>query len=128
MKRKAKEADHVTVAPVRLKPFLKIHPGLYVTVIVVLAVSTILFLVGYLPGILNGGKQVTFTNVAEQTAVYVDDSYIGEAPVTAFITPGTHKATYAFGNSYSQSFEFEVSHPVFFTWLFPRRQRVAGSL
>ncbi|MDD4260099.1 MAG: hypothetical protein PHP38_09665, partial [Sphaerochaetaceae bacterium] len=76
MKRKAKEADHVTVAPVRLKPFLKIHPGLYVTVIVVLAVSTILFLVGYLPGILNGGKQVTFTNVAEQTAVYVDDSYI----------------------------------------------------
>lgn len=114
--------------PVHLKPILGLHPGLYATIIVVVVLSVAIFLATILPGILNGGKRVTFTSPTEPTAVYVDGRYLGQAPVTAFIASGDHSATFSFEQAFSEEVKFTVSHPVFLTWLFPRYQTVASTL
>ena len=126
MKKKQRSAN-IQVEPVKLKPVLGLHPGVYVTVIVVLCVAVVLFIVGFLPGILNGGKRVTFTSSSEPMAVTVDGRYLGKAPVTAFIESGNHTVEFNYIGEFGESFDFSVSHPVFFTWLFPRRQTVASA-
>lgn len=116
----------VTVEPVRLKPFLGMPPGVYLTILYALGIMIILFLIGFLPGIIKSGKRVTFVSPVEPAAVYVDGRYAGSAPVTVFIEPGTHEVVYAFEDAASATIDVEISHPVFFTWLFPRRQTVAS--
>lgn len=113
---------------VRLPKIGPIHPGLYITTLVLLAVALIIFLIGFLPGILRGGKRVTFTSPTAYSAVYVDGNYLGEAPVTAYISSGNHQVRLSFRDEFSQEFDFTVSHPLFFTWLFPRHQVVTATL
>lgn len=116
---------HITVEPVRLKSFLGMQPGVYLTILYAIILLAVIFLVGFLPGLLKSGKRVTFTSSVTPAAVTVDGTYVGSAPVTAFIQPGMHEAVYSFGDDIAGSVRFEVSRPLFLTWLFPRRQDVS---
>lgn len=116
----------INVEPVRLKPLFGMPAGVYLTVLYALIIVVVLFLVAFLPGILNSGKRVTFTSDTSPVSVSVDGIHLGTAPVTAFIEPGSHEAVYSFGDALHASVPFEVSHPVFLTWLFPRSQRVVS--
>lgn len=123
MNKRGSEQD-IQIEPVHLTPFLGMRPGVYLTILYVLVFVVVLFLVGFLPGILGSGKRVTFSSTVEPAAVSVDGTYVGSAPVTVFIEPGTHEAVYSFNDEFSESVTFEVAHPVFFTWLIPRTQTV----
>lgn len=114
----------VTVEPVRLKSFLGMQPGVYLTIIYAILIMALVFLIGFLPGILKSGKRVTFTSAVVPAAVAVDGTYLGSAPVTAFIGPGEHEARFMFGDELSGTMRFEVGRPLFLTWLFPRTQEV----
>jgi hypothetical protein len=117
----------VDIDPVRLKPLLGMQPGVYLTILYAVVLVVVVFLVAFLPGILHSGKRVTFSSPVNPSVVVVDGHYIGSTPVTAFIEPGTHEAVYMYDDLARESVEFQVSHPVFLTWLFPRRQHVASS-
>ncbi|MGE0075074.1 MAG: SUMF1/EgtB/PvdO family nonheme iron enzyme [Sphaerochaetaceae bacterium] len=117
----------VNIDPVRLKPLLGMQPGVYLTIIYAVVLVVVIFLVAFLPGILHSGKRVTFSSPVTPSVVEVDGHYIGSTPVTAFIEPGTHEAVFMYEDMAHESVEFQVSHPVFLTWLFPRRQHVASS-
>lgn len=117
----------VNIDPVRLKPLLGMQPGVYLTILYAMVLVVVIFLVAFLPGILHSGKRVTFSSPVNPSIVEVDGHYIGSTPVTAFIEPGTHEAVFLYEDIAHETVEFQVSHPVFMTWLFPRRQHVASS-
>jgi hypothetical protein len=117
----------VNIDPVRLKPLLGMQPGVYLTILYAVVLVIVIFLVAFLPGILHSGKRVTFSSPVNPSVVEVDGHYIGSTPVTAFIEPGTHEAVFLYEDIAHETVEFQVSHPVFMTWLFPRRQPVAST-
>src|SRR5690554_4330005 len=86
----------VNIEPVRLKPFLGMQPGVYLTILYALILLTVVFLVAILPGIIKSGKRVTFTSAVAPSYVTVDGRYMGSTPVTAFLEPGQYTAVYAF--------------------------------
>lgn len=116
----------VSIDPVKLKPLFGMEPGLYLTILYIAIFLIVLFLVAFLPGILHSGKRVTFTSAVEPTVVTVDGTYIGSTPITAFIEPGIHEATFSYEGVGSVTQTFTVGHPVFLTWLFPRKQEVVS--
>jgi gamma-glutamyl hercynylcysteine S-oxide synthase len=123
--KKKEEIVSVTVEPVHLKPIWGMQPGMYLTILYVVVFLLVVFFIGILPGILNGGKRVSFTSNVVPVSVSVDGKLIGTAPTTVFLTPGEHEVLYAFKDVVSESFSISVGHPVFFTWLFPRTQNVS---
>ena len=115
----------VSVEPVHLKPIWGMQPGLYLTIVYILVALLLVFFIGILPGILNGGKRVSFYSNVAPVSVSVDGKLIGTTPTTVFLSSGEHDVQYAFKDVVSESFSISVGHPVFFTWLFPRIQNVS---
>ena len=115
----------VSIEPVHLKPLLGMQPGIYLTIIYVLIIALVVFSIGFLPGILHSGKRVTFKSDFNPTAVYIDGRNIGTSPTTVFLPSGDYRVTYAYKDIASSDFALNVGHPVFFTWLFPRRQEAS---
>lgn len=124
MMKKHEDSMPISIEPVKLKPLFGMQPGVYLTILYITVFLLVLFFVAFLPGILHSGKRVTFTSSVEPSVVTVDGTYIGSAPVTAFIEPGSHEATFSYEGVGSITTTFEVGHPVFLTWLFPRSQEV----
>lgn|GEM_PF-302081 len=114
------------VEPVKLPTILGMRPGLYILILGVLLVALAVFLIGFLPGILNGGKKVTFTSPVTTVAVSVDGVYKGATPFEAFIESGEHEIEFSKDGIVLQTKDVRVGHPVFFTWLFPRKQTITN--
>ncbi|MFA6687925.1 MAG: formylglycine-generating enzyme family protein [Sphaerochaetaceae bacterium] len=112
------------VEPVKLPSVLGVRPGVYILVISILLVALAVFLIGFLPGIVHGGKKVTFTSPVSSVAVTVDGIYRGGTPFETFIESGTHEVLFSKDGLTLQTKTVEVGHPVFFTWLAPRKQTV----
>ena len=102
-------------------------PPVYLTIIYVSLIIIVIFVVGFLPGIIKSGKRVTFTSPVAFSSVYVDENYVGTAPVTTFLPPGEHNVVYSFKDVATISETIRVSHPLFLTWLIPRKQFVSSS-
>lgn len=115
-----KKKQLVKVEPVRLKPFLGMQPGKWLTILYAIIIVLIVFLVGFLPGILNGRMRVNFTSAAGNAAVYVDGQYKGGTPFTTWIESGEHEVEFRVYGQTIDSFVTYVRHPVFLTWLWPR--------
>ncbi|MCH3916273.1 MAG: formylglycine-generating enzyme family protein [Spirochaetia bacterium] len=113
------------IEPVKLKPWGPIRPGIYVLVLFILAVALILFLVGFLPGILHGGRTVNFTSELQDVGVSVDGTYISGTPAQSFISSGDHEVTFSKGGIALSTQNIHIDHPVFFTWLVFRYKKVA---
>ncbi len=82
--RKKKEELSISVTPVKLKPIFGLNPPVYLTIIYVSIILIILFVVGFLPGIISSGKRVTFNSPVAFSSVYIDDNYVGTTPITTF--------------------------------------------
>lgn len=125
MRKKIKE-EPIEVTPVKLKPMFGLNPPVYLTIIYVSIFLILLFLIGFLPGIIKSGKRVTFTSPVAFSSVYVDSSYIGTSPITTSLAPGEHFVTYRYKDIASTKETIEVSRPLFLTWLIPRTQTVTS--
>lgn len=112
------------VERVTLQPLWGMQPGLYMSLFYLLIILLLLFLIGFLPGLVKSGKRVTFISETTPASVYVDGFYAGVAPLTLFLPPGEHEATFHSYGISGQAVSFSVGRPLFFTWLFPRRQVV----
>lgn len=119
-----KKPELPKVEPVKIKPLFGIKPNIWVTACYGLAVLILIFIIAFLPGIKKGQKRVTFTSAAGNVAVYVDSKYVGGTPFTSFISSGNHTAEFKVCEETIDTVEFKVGHPVFLTWLFPRKMNV----
>jgi len=75
---------------VKLKPFLGMQPGFYLTVLYGIILILILFLVLFVPGIAWHGSKITFNSFPDDSAVYIDGAYTGSTPFTVFVKSGGH--------------------------------------
>lgn len=116
--------DLPQIAKVKLPEIGGIRPGVYILTIIILIVAIVIFIIGFLPGIKNGGRFVTFNTELENVAVYVDDTFITGLPGQQFIKSGEHTITYKKGGIVLSEDTLSVDHPVFFTWLIRRKMVV----
>ncbi|MBK5200586.1 MAG: SUMF1/EgtB/PvdO family nonheme iron enzyme [Spirochaetaceae bacterium] len=121
--------DLPKVDSVELPKLGNMRPGVYILAFIILAIALIVFLIGILPGLKNGGRFVNFTSDINGVGVFVDDAFVDDAFVTGlpgqdFIESGEHSITYTKGGVVLYKSTLKIDHPIFFTWLFKRTKDV----
>ncbi len=101
-----------------------IRAGVYILALLIFAILLVVFLIGFLPGVLNGGKFVNFKSDIANVGVYVDDNYISGVPAQSFIKSGEHEVVFKKASQIISKQTINVSHPVFLTYIFHRYQDV----
>jgi len=112
------------VEPVVLKPVFGIKPGIYLLVIYTIIILLVLFLIGFLPGIVKGGRYVTFQSVLSGSGIEVDGTYLGSADYQYFIESGEHEIIVRKADVIVTKETLKIDHPLFFTWLVHRTKKV----
>jgi gamma-glutamyl hercynylcysteine S-oxide synthase len=107
---------------IKLKSILGIPPGLYLLILYSFIVITVLFLVFFLPGIINNGSLVKFSTTPDGAATYCDDVYIGSGEFTTFISKGNHTFRFEKYGYDSESIELKTGGRLLFSWIFPRKE------
>ncbi len=87
-KDKIKEEDQVILKPIFGKP-----PTSYIPVFYAIGILILFFLICMLPGMIKNGSYLIVETSVDNSALYVDDVYIGEADVAHFIPKGKHNIT-----------------------------------
>ncbi|NLK05967.1 MAG: hypothetical protein GX315_06340, partial [Spirochaetales bacterium] len=112
--------DLPQVEEVKLPELLHMRPGIYILILLVLALLLALFLIAFYPGIRNGGRYVTFTGSLSESGVLLDGTYLGSAEYQHFVKSGSYEVSLTKGGEVYAKFPLEIDHPVFLTWLFHR--------
>lgn len=116
------------VKEVQLPHFLGMRPGIYIFTLLIVATVLIVFLIGFLPGIIKGGRYVTFTSALAQTGVSIDGTYLGGTPYQFFVPSGDHEVTFTKGGIPIQKTTLTIDHPLFLTWLFHRTAKLEADI
>ncbi len=112
--------DLPQVDEVKLPEFLHMRPGVYILIVLVLALLLAVFLIAFYPGIRNGGRYVTFTGSLSESGVSLDGTYLGSTDYQYFVKSGTYEVSLTKAGEVYATYSLEVDHPVFLTWLFHR--------
>ena len=111
-----KEEKLVDVEPVRLPSLGPMRPGKYILISLITVILLALFLLFFLPGIVKGGRYVTFTSSMSGVGVIIDGEYTGSTSGTNyFIESGSHEAEYIKNGITIGKETLVIDHPVFAT-------------
>ncbi len=116
------------VKEVQLPQFLGMRPGIYIATLLIVAILVLIFVVAFLPGIIKGGRYVTFSSPLQQTGVFLDGRYIGGSGYQFFVPSGEHEVTFTKGGITIHTTNLKVGHPVFLTWLFHRTDKLDADI
>ncbi|MGE4453558.1 MAG: formylglycine-generating enzyme family protein [Sphaerochaeta sp.] len=123
MKRRIELPD---VDQVQLPHIFGLRPGVLILVILLVVLVAAIFFIAFFPGIIKGGRYVTFRGQLSESGVQVDGTYLGATDYQFFIGSGSHEVQLMKAGIPYASYTLEVDHPVFLTWLFHRKQEVAA--
>ncbi len=113
------------VEEVKLPVLFGLRPGKYILVLLIAAILLVLFLLGILPGIINGGRYVHFESPYTSVGVVVDGRYMGSSDGSLlFINSGLHEVEYIKSGRTVARSELKIDHPLFLTLLFKRTKKV----
>lgn len=76
---------------VTLRPLFGFSPERYLPVLFAGIILILLFLLLFLPGIVNPGSRLTLVSRPSGASVYLDGTRIGATPVTRFVPQGEHE-------------------------------------
>ncbi len=116
------------VKEVELPHLLGMRPGIYILTLLIVAFILLVFLVGFLPGILKGGRYVTFSSPLAQTGVSLEGTYLGGTPYQFFVPTGDYEVTFTKGGIPIGTTSLTIDHPLFFTWLFHRTAKLEADI
>ena len=120
-----KDEKLVDVEPVRLPSFGPLRPGKYILISLITVILLAVFLLFFLPGIVKGGRYVTFTSSMSSVGVIIDGEYTGSTSGSNyFIKSGSHEAEYIKNGITIGKETLEIDHPVFATLFIRRTQTV----
>ena len=113
---------------VKLKPLFGIEPGKYLVVIYSIILAAIIFLILFLPGIINPGSVFVFNTEPENAIILVDGEYKGATPCEVFIPRGSHSI--AIKKHYFETAEFRIESQgrLFASLIFPKKVDAEYSL
>ena len=104
------------VEKVELKSHFGLRPGLCILFSALLLLLVLFFLFGLLPGIVKGGRYVSFTSPLSDVGVYVDGIYTNSSEgAYTFIPSGEHTFSYVKEGMTFQEEKVTIDHPVLFT-------------
>lgn len=113
------------VEDVVLPKFLGMRPGKYILIVLIIFILIIFFLLGLLPGIINGGRYVKFNSSLSNVGIIIDNEYIGSTEGSRiFVSSGKHQVEYIKDSIVIDSATIEVDHPILLTMLFKRTMDV----
>jgi len=115
-----KQIDLPEVEQVQLPHLLGLRPGIYILILLILVIALVIFFIGFYPGIVKGGRYVTFSGALSESGVLVDGTYIGATDYQYFVPSGDHTIELTKGGIVYSSYPLKINHPVFFTWLIHR--------
>jgi hypothetical protein len=113
---------------VRLKPFLGLRPGIYLTFFYSLIILTLLFFIFLFPGLSRPGSVVVLKTEPAGAALRVDGVYLGISPGRIFVPQGVHRFELILPGFLPLRFEETVKGRLFGSLLFPRIHPVEGRL
>ncbi|MBI9093341.1 MAG: SUMF1/EgtB/PvdO family nonheme iron enzyme [Sphaerochaeta sp.] len=116
------------VKEVQLPQFLGMRPGIYIATLLIVVIIAVIFLVCFLPGIIKGGRYVTFTSPLANTGISINGTYLGGTPYQFFVPSGEHEVTFTKGGTTIGKTTLNVGHPVFLTWLFHRTNKLESDI
>ncbi len=113
---------------VRLKPFLGMQPGAYLTVLYSIIVILILFMALFYPGIRHRGTYATFHSFPSKATVMVDGKFLGITPCKVFIEAGNKNIEVK--KPYYRTFKSkeDIGGRIFATLFFPVKKRYEVNL
>ncbi|MCL2801585.1 MAG: SUMF1/EgtB/PvdO family nonheme iron enzyme [Treponema sp.] len=113
---------------VKLKPFIGIRPGVYLTVIYSFVLLVILFFILLYPGLKNPGSVLIVKTDPHGAAVRINDVYMGLSGSKIFIPKGTHTIEAVMPGFESQSSVHQIGSRAFGSLFFPRYFRLEFTL
>ncbi len=117
------------VEPVVLKEYFGMRPGKLILIALIILVLLASFLLFFLPGIIKGGRYVSFTSSLSQIGVEVDGKYLGSTEGSQyFLTSGEHQVQYLKDGYVIKEETITIDHPVFFTLFVKRHQNIEVSV
>ena len=128
MRKRRPEQPEEESPEVKLKPFLGMQPGLYLTIIYGALLVIILFLLFFNPGLRRNGSKVAFTSRPSSAAVYVDDVFAGTTPVKVFVESGDRRIIISRPSYLPDERTLKIGGRIFASLIFPRRARIAANL
>jgi hypothetical protein len=106
---------------VRLKPFMGIRPGVYLTVIYSIILLLGLFFLLVFPGLKNPGAVLALKTEPAGAAVRVDGTYMGTSADNIFVPKGPHTVEAVLPGFEASRMDAEIPGRVFASLLFPLR-------
>ena len=113
---------------VRLKPFLGVAPGVYLTVLYALALLVLAFLLLVLPGLRANGTIASFATSPAGADVWIDGDYRGSTPCEVFVEKGDRDVELRKAFYESVSIKRSFGGRVLASRLLPRRARIAARM
>lgn len=113
---------------VRLKPFLGIRPGTYLTVLYVIAILLVIFFALFFPGLRSRGSYLVFRGDPDRATVFIDGKFAGSTPCTVFAAKGSRSIEIVKPFYGDRVMTFMAPGRVFATLLVPQRTDVAYHL
>jgi formylglycine-generating enzyme required for sulfatase activity len=113
---------------VKLKPFLGLQPGVYLTILYSLVFLFVIFMVLFYPGLKAYGTYINFHSVPDRAAVWVDGEYKGSTPCVAFVKKGTRNIEIRKSYFKTVSVEQTVKGRLVGTLFFPLRSEFRTSI
>ncbi len=110
------------VDQVQLPHIFGLRPGVLILGVLLVVLVAAIFFIAFFPGIIKGGRYVTFRGQLRDSGVLVDGTYLGATDYQYFIESGNHEVQLIKAGVPYASYTLEVDHPVFLTWLFHRTQ------
>lgn len=107
---------------VKLKPFLGMQPGTYLTLLYSIILIVILFMVLFYPGIRHRGTYAVFKSFPEKATVTVDGKFMGITPCKVFIEAGNRAIEVNKPYYRTYSYDEKIKGRIFATLFFPLKK------
>ena len=120
-----KRIDLPQVSDVTLPEVFHLRPGVWILIILAILIIVLFFLIALLPGIIKGGRYVTFSAPLSESGIILDGTYLGSSDHQYFITSGEHTVTVVKGGIEYEQTTIHIDHPILLTHLIHRTRSIS---
>ncbi len=121
-------ADLERASQVRLRPFLGIPPGAYLTGIYAVILVLALFLVLVYPGLRSPGGRIAVSATPRHVSVWLDGRFVGTTPLSVAAGTGTHDLELARAGFAAERLQVALAPRVLGTLIVRKRASVHADL
>jgi len=127
-KKTSAQKPEENIDEVKLKPFMGIRPGVYLTILYLFVILAVLFILLIQPGLKNPTAALIVTSEPAGAGIRVNDIYAGVAGSKIIVPKGEHTITAVMPGFEAQSAVHKITSRIFASHFFPRVHRIAFTL